>query len=192
MPWLLAACTAGAAGAEPVAEPAAAAGTGPGLAALAHLPAGLRPFCGRYAGTLRMHGPARVAEVPMQLVIEPLPPAASAGAAAACARFVLVYGQGEAAQVRDYRVLVRDAVRGDYAIDEQNGIVLPTRLVDGDLVSIFQVQGQLLVVRYSLRPEGIGFAIESFAAGAAVDAGQGVGAWSVVTSQRAVLRRSPD
>ncbi len=53
--------------------------------------------------------------------------------------------------LRDYRLLVRDAVAGRYATDEGNGVMLEETLVDGALISVFRVGEQVLESRYTLR-----------------------------------------
>ncbi len=52
---------------------------------------------------------------------------------------------------RDYRLIVRDAARGFYAIDEGNDVVVESTYVDGTLMSVFQVGDRVLESRYELR-----------------------------------------
>lgn len=105
-------------------------------------------------------------------------------------RWVLRYGEGKAAQVRDYRLLVDDVAAGRCRIDEQNGIVLPALLADAELVSVFAVQGQLLVCRYRAVAAGIEFALESVPTEASAATGQGVVTYDRVVRQRALLLRN--
>ena len=49
------------------------------------------------------------------------------------------------------RLLVEDAVRGLYATDEANGVLLDDSYIAGVLTSVFQVQTRVLSSRYSVR-----------------------------------------
>ncbi|MCR9248607.1 MAG: hypothetical protein NXI31_26570 [bacterium] len=145
------------------------------------VPDGFAALIGRYRGTLAIHG-RRPLEVAMGLDIE-------ATADPSRYRWVIRYGSGADADVRDYLLLVDDAATGKCRIDEQNTIELHGRLRDGELVSVFAVAGQTLVTRYRLCDDGIEFALESFAASKAEETGRGVKTYPVFTSQRALLRR---
>jgi hypothetical protein len=154
----------------------------------------LVPFLGEHRGSLRMFGDGAVREVPMGLSVAPL--ADEPGRL----RWALHYGAGAQAQTRDYRLEAVDVAAGRYRIDERNGIVLDARLVDDELVSVFAAGGQTLVVRYRAVPDGLQFALESFAADAAVPAGSAgdgaeaavaVTSWPEFARQRALLRRLP-
>lgn len=142
---------------------------------------GFAALVGRYRGTLAIHG-RRPLEVAMGLDVE-------ATADPSRYRWVIRYGTGADADVRDYLLLVDDAATGRCRIDEQNTIELHGRLRDGELVSVFAVGGQTLVTRYRLCREGIEFGLESFAGSRAEETGRGVKTYPVFTSQRAMLRR---
>lgn len=53
------------------------------------------------------------------------------------------------ADVRDYQVVVRDPLKGEYVIDEGGGVELPLRDMMGPLYSVFSVGDRQLVARYS-------------------------------------------
>jgi len=53
--------------------------------------------------------------------------------------------------LRPYRLLVEDAARGLFAVDERNGVVLDETYIGGVLTSVFRVQTRVLESRYSLR-----------------------------------------
>lgn len=97
--------------------------------------------------------------------------------------------QYEGQPVRDYTLVVRDRARGEAAVDEHNGIVLPTLLRGRELVSVFEVQGSVIDVRYRLEPAGLVFALESYRPAAAEPAGEGVRAWPQLAVQRGLLTR---
>jgi hypothetical protein len=169
----LAACAA-----SPSAPPAAAA-EDPAVAAV---PAPFRPFLGRHRGTMRMKGAQGEQRVPMGLDVQPVP------GEPLMLTWVLRYGEGERAQVRDYRLLVDDAATGRCRIDERNGIVLPARLFGDELVSIFVVPGQTLVVRYRAVPGGVDFVLEAFDPDKATATGADVRGVAEFSRQQAELR----
>jgi len=57
------------------------------------------------------------------------------------------------ADVRDYQVVVRDTLRGEYAIDEGGGVELVTNELMGLVYTAFSVGDQQLVASYTFRPE---------------------------------------
>lgn len=59
-------------------------------------------------------------------------------------------GQPERRQVRPYELVTLDADRGRYHVDEKNGIILPTTLINGVLHACFIVQGNQISVSYRL------------------------------------------
>ena len=62
---------------------------------------------------------------------------------------------------KEYLLRVKDASRGLFEIDEQDGIVLSATLFDNELWSFFSVQGSMLVSVYRFFPEYIEFEIPS-------------------------------
>jgi len=164
----------------------AACAVAPAPAAVAVDPPGLPGFGGCFRGTLRMFDRAG-AERSVAMALDVLPVADAPGEFT----WRLRYGDGEAAQVRDYRLQVSDAAAGRYAVDERNGIVLAARRVDDELVSLFAAGDQLLAVRYRAVPAGIAFALEACAPTAGTPTGQGVRTFAEFGCQRAILVRSP-
>jgi hypothetical protein len=59
--------------------------------------------------------------------------------------WTITYAEGEQKQVRPYELVVIDAAKGQYEIDEKNGIRLPTTLLAGALRSSFTVQGTQII-----------------------------------------------
>jgi hypothetical protein len=142
---------------------------------------------GTWRGSLRSAGGSSPMEVEMTLEVR----AAEAGTWA----WVITYAGPAGTQVRDYRLIARDAARGQYEIDERNGIILPVRWLDGVLLAEFEVQGSRVTVREELRSEESGLLVEmaTFAAGAPSTTGGGaapeVRGWAPVSLQRGTLRR---
>jgi hypothetical protein len=147
-------------------------------------PPRIADFVGSHRGTLHVHGPRGAQQVPMGLDVETIADVPDR------LRWVLRYGEGDRAQVRDYRLCVDDAATGRCRIDEQNGIELAARFVGGELVSVFAVQGQTLCCRYRLVPGGVEFALESWSGDAGSPTGNGVTSFGTVTVQRAALVRT--
>lgn len=143
---------------------------------------GLAAFVGDHRGLLRIAGAPADREVPMRLLVEPLPEAPGRF------RWLLHYaGQPE----RDYRLLVDDPATGACRIDEQNGIELAARYHEGELVAVFVVSGQTLVTRYRRVAAGVEFALEAFAVADGVATGHGVTTLPKVALQRALLVTRP-
>lgn len=164
----------------------AACASAPSPIVVAVDPPGLPGFGGCFRGVLRMFDGAG-AERTVAMGLDVLPAADAPGEFT----WRLRYGDGEAAQVRDYRLQVVDAAAGRYAVDERNGIVLAVRRVDDELVSLFAAGDQLLAVRYRAVPAGIAFALEAFASSGGTPTGQGVRTFAEFARQRAILARSP-
>ena len=164
----------------------AACAVAPSPAAVAVDPPGLPGFGGCFRGTLRVFDRAG-AERTVAMGLDVLPAADAPGAFT----WRLRYGDGEAAQVRDYRLQVVDAAAGRYAVDERNGIVLAARRIDDELVSLFAAGDQLLAVRYRAVPTGVAFALEACEPAGGAPTGQGVRTFAEFARQRAILSRSP-
>lgn len=117
---------------------------------------------------------------------------------------------GAGRQERRYHLLVRDRAAGRFAIDEENGIVIESRLLQGTLLSHFEVQGTRITTRERL--EGSAGPDERIevemvvtreaeavrSGGAKEDAKPGdqpgvpeVRSWMPASIQRATLRRVP-
>jgi hypothetical protein len=137
-------------------------------------------WLGTWQGDLRRHAARGVQTVPMRLHIERL-------ADGKALRFVLTYGDGTAAEQRDYRLLA-GAEADRFQIDERNGIVLDATLHDDVLTSVFEVQGQVNAVSYALRDGHIEFRLAAWRAGEGTATGAGVTSRQVTAMQRAVLR----
>ena len=70
-------------------------------------------------------------------------------------------------EVRDHTLVVRDRSRGVAAFDENNGIVLPVQLSDAELISVFEVGGSVLNVRYRRERDGLRVCVDSYSEGPA-------------------------
>jgi hypothetical protein len=106
----------------------------------------------------------------------------------------ILYGRGQEQQVRNYALVVVDAPRGHYRIDEQNGIVLDCYRFGNTLCSQYEVQENLLTVAYHFEPDTIRFELTSARAGAAAATGgdgtPAVTSYPLAVRQRAELTRA--
>lgn len=59
-------------------------------------------------------------------------------------QYQLVYIADGNRQERNYNLIVKDADKGQYLIDENNGIILGANFFDNTLYSVFEVEGNLL------------------------------------------------
>lgn len=72
------------------------------------------------------------------------------------ARFswTIIYAEDGNRQERAYELIVRDAAKGLYAIDEKNAIVIPATLLDATLYTSFEVMGTRINTREKLEHFG--------------------------------------
>jgi hypothetical protein len=151
----------------------------------------LASWHGIWRGRLEIWDSAKpVQSVPMELHIAP-------GTTRGELAWKIIYGEGEKRQERPYKLVTRDAARGQYAVDEGNGIVLPLRRFGERLFSEFTVQGNRLLARYELQPDGT-LVYEIITGREAATEKTGgkdrvpeVSAVPVSSFQRAVLKREP-
>lgn len=142
---------------------------------------------GTWRGQLRSAGGRSPMEVEMTLEVRPIEPGTWA--------WVITYAGAAGTQVRDYRLVAKDAAAGRYEIDERNGIVLPVRWLDGVLLGEFEVQGSRVSVREELRDAASGLLVEMATYEAARPSASGGGAapevraWAPASMQRGTLRR---
>ncbi len=65
-----------------------------------------------------------------------------------------VYNNDLERGLKDYRVIPNPNDPTRFTLDEQNGILLKLRLIDGVLISPFEVGGHYLVSQYTLKDDG--------------------------------------
>jgi hypothetical protein len=63
--------------------------------------------------------------------------------------YTIVYGSGENRQERQYFLLEKNIAKGEYVVDEDNGILLNAKWSGNTLYSMFEVEGSLLTSRES-------------------------------------------
>jgi hypothetical protein len=156
---------------------------------------GLPPdWHGHWRGQLQIMKPQGLGQTyPMQLVIRPLDSARY--------QFSIIYGEGAQAQKRPYELLVIDAAKGHYRVDEKNSILIDARLMGNRLITWFAVGPSELVATYERVGDTIVFEILSapekpaLASGGREHQGQPIPAVNSFLAngfQRAVLHRAAD
>ena len=111
----------------------------------------------------------------------------------------IIYDGQAGRQERPYALIIKDAAKGLYEIDERNGIVLPQRMLGGVLRSQFEVMGSRIDATYELLGAGtaderIMCELVSYRSDQSVSTGgkdnvPEVKGWTPSTVQRVALRR---
>lgn len=97
----------------------------------------------------------------------------------------------EGQPARPYELVPVDPPRGQWAIDEKNGIVLDSFVANGKLLSQFDVATNRVTSRYELTPEGnLELEMSMFSRQPLASTGHGVETFKLVNFQRAVLHRA--
>lgn len=94
-------------------------------------------YFGIYKGTLLVSAPQGTKEYAMEFHLQ-------ATDSLGKYQYTLVYGDGDQRQERPYFLIAKDASKGKYIIDEDNGIILDAQQFDNHLYSLFEVNNNLL------------------------------------------------
>jgi hypothetical protein len=151
-------------------------------------------WVGHWKGEATTGVDGRMQKFSMELVIAPTE-------AADRYRWTIIYDGAAGRQERPYVLVVKDAAKGLYAIDEANGIVLDARLIDGALYSHFLVQGNRITTRERLETDDTGPRIDvemvTTVEAQGTDTGNAEGGpavrtWTPVSVQKAALRKQAE
>jgi hypothetical protein len=104
-------------------------------------------------------------------------------------KWVITYGTGAKAQVRDYKLVPDGDAPGRFKLDERNGIVLSERFAGGALHGAFEVEGALLTSRVELRGDVLLYEITSRKAAEKTGDGK-VRDYATTNVQRAELKKA--
>jgi len=74
-------------------------------------------------------------------------------------QYMLVYIMDGNRQERKYNLLEKDASKGEYIVDENNGILLDAKLIDNTIFSMFEVQGSILTTTERFYKDSMDFEI---------------------------------
>jgi hypothetical protein len=88
--------------------------------------------------------------------------------------------------VKDYKLVLKDAVTQTYATDEGNGIELMDYYFKNKLYSIFETHGVMLTSSYELQGNQLIFEVTS---GKKIDENKEVNNYSVLNLQRVIFKR---
>lgn len=69
--------------------------------------------------------------------------------------YVLIYKGAP----RNYTLVLKDIEKGLFEVDENNGIILPTKYANNTLYSFFEVQGNFLSTRFEFKKDTLNFEI---------------------------------
>lgn len=106
-----------------------------------------------------------------------------------------MYGEGDSWQQRNYTLLTLNKAKGEYLVDENNGILLDDKVVDNRMYALFEVQGTLLTTFITFKEDHMIFEIAAArrenarTTYAENDERTEVISYPVSTVQRAVLKR---
>jgi hypothetical protein len=95
-------------------------------------------YLGIYKGTLQMTSAASEQSISMEFKLE-------ATETEGKYQYQIVYINEGNRQERSYTLITIDAAKGDYLVDENNGIQLQAKLLGNKLFSVFQVEKSLLM-----------------------------------------------
>lgn len=96
-----------------------------------------KSYFGIYTGDLVINTNKGIQNYPMEFHMQPTD---SLG----IYEYVIVYGKGEKQQVRDYTLMEKDAEKGIYTLDENNGIILECKVIENKIYFLFEVANSLL------------------------------------------------
>ncbi|TYA53003.1 hypothetical protein [Formosa maritima] len=74
-------------------------------------------------------------------------------------QYMLVYIMNGERQERKYNLIEKDASKGEYIVDENNGILLDAKLIDNTMYSMFEVQDNILTTTERFYKEAMDFEI---------------------------------
>ena len=74
-------------------------------------------------------------------------------------QYTIVYGEGEQRQERNYTLIEKNARKGEYVVDENNGIILDDKVIENRMYALFEVQGSLLTTFITFEKDHLIFEI---------------------------------
>lgn len=109
-------------------------------------------FFGMYTGTLQISSEKGGQNIPMEFHL-------LATDSVGKYTYTLVYGEGETKQVRAYKLLEKEKEKGHYSVDENNGIILDTKVLYNRMYTLFEVNNTLLTTFITLEADHMIFEI---------------------------------
>ncbi len=109
-------------------------------------------FFGVYKGNLEIKSPKGMQAIAMEFHLQPTDSIEKY-------EYRIVYIVDGTPQERHYNLFAIDAEKGEYVVDENNGILIPAKQFDNRLYSIFEVQNNLLTTTLEFRGHDMVFEI---------------------------------
>ena len=141
-------------------------------------------FLGVYKGTLVISTSKATKEIPMEFHLTKTD---------SIHRFNYILSYN--GQPRNYTLIVKDLEKGIYEVDENNGIILPSKLANKTLYSFFEVQDNFLSSRLAFSKNQLDFEILFTATKNKTTTGKGtkeipfVYGYPISVVQKAILKR---
>lgn len=105
--------------------------------------------------------------------------------------YKLVYVMMGKPEERKYTLIEKDASKGEYIVDENNGILLDAKLIDNTLFSMFEVQGNILTTTERFYKDSMDFEITFANKAQQTKSGtEGVDATEVISYPISVLQKA--
>ncbi|WP_250433269.1 hypothetical protein [Hanstruepera flava] len=109
-------------------------------------------FYGIYKGDLHITNPNGKQTIQMEFHLNPTDTVGKY-------EYKLVYVMMGKPEERNYTLLEKDTSKGEYVVDENNGILLDAKLIDNTLFSMFEVQGSILTTTERFYKDSMDFEI---------------------------------
>ncbi len=109
-------------------------------------------YLGMYTGELTIYSNKEQQKIPMEFHLTPTD---STGVY----NYILVYGEKEERQERPYTLKVVDSEKGEYVLDENNGILLDCKMVNNKMYFLFEVMNSLLTTFITFEKDHLVFEI---------------------------------
>ncbi len=110
-------------------------------------------YLGNYEGKLQIFG-AQVQEIDMKFELQKTDTAGKY-------IYTLIYIAPNRTDERKYFLIEKDKIKGIYQVDENNGIILNARFVANSLISIFEVEGNVIYSCFTFENQNLIFEIIS-------------------------------
>ena len=109
-------------------------------------------FFGKYTGSLLISSEKGNQTIPMEFHL-------LASDSIGKYTYTLVYGEGETKQERDYTLRTQNAEKGEYIVDENNGIILDDKVIGNKMYALFEVNDTLLTTFITFESDSMVFEI---------------------------------
>ena len=109
-------------------------------------------YLGKYEGTLHINSERGNQNIPMEFHL-------LATDSVGKYRYTLIYGAGERKQERAYTLIEKNKEKGEFVVDENNGIVLDDKVIENRMYALFEVNGTLLTTFITFHADHLIFEI---------------------------------